>query len=120
MLRNILRALLIGGVTILLGMAVTDITPLHHEDWQWRYGLRLAIGIVGAIAQLRFSPTAKGLERWLFTIMVAVTIGVSIGHFLDLIEGPVQVSEIITPATDGNPPMGEADLELVNTGRRLE
>jgi EmrB/QacA subfamily drug resistance transporter len=108
------KALGINGTTVSLGIMAGPIIGgmiLETTDWRWIFFVNLPIGIIGTITAIKFVPNTrpKGKQRFdflgagaffvsLLTLLLALTMGQSMGFTEPLIIGMFAVSIVALAA----------------------
>jgi peptidoglycan/LPS O-acetylase OafA/YrhL len=90
MKRTLILTLGFSLVAFGAGWFLTDSTPLHHDDWQWRYAVRLFVALIALFATV--------VMVWRLPVRQHLLIGIagipllfSIPHSYDLYHGPGRI-----------------------------
>lgn len=115
-----LLLLLIPLIAFVIGILLTDITPLHYNDWKWRYTVRIALAgiatLVTILAAWRHSPRFR-IGALVLTFIPLFFI---IPYAHDLYNGPGRIYGITYP-NESTGEMREYEQEwLPQTDRILE
>lgn len=118
MKRSLFCIFLFSVVALVVGVLLTDVTPLEYDDWQWRYGTRVALAVLALVASGGVAWRLPLRQRFI-VVLALMPLLLSVPYMQDLQGGTGRIFGATLPTEPGGEPMEYEQLWLPHTDRIL-